>query len=88
MSDENVSLEFFGEQRRRMQADMRDVRADQERRESELRADLAELNRSVSDLGVKLDNFAAAVDARFFTVAETMATNLELTINAINATRR
>ena len=88
MSDENVGLEFLGGQMRRMQADLREVRADQERRESELRAGLAELNRSVSDLGVKLDNFAAAVDARFFTVAEAMATNLELTINAINATRR
>jgi hypothetical protein len=98
MSDDKISLEFLGEQMLRMQADLRGVRSEQVRLESEqtsMRADLRHmqatlvgLDGSVKALDRKLDNFMASVDARFDQVNQTSATNLAITLEAIKGLDR
>ena len=88
MSDDKVSLEFLGEQMQRMQSDLRGVRTEQTRQESELQSlgtKIDAVDAKVDRVERKLDNFAASVDARFDQVHQTMATNLEVMLKAFES---
>jgi hypothetical protein len=90
MSDGKVSLEFLGEQMLRMQADLRGVRSEQVKLESDqanMQAEMQGMRSDLARLDTKLDNFGASVDARFDQVNETMATNLDVVLKAFDAKR-
>lgn len=97
MSDDQVSLDFLGEQMLRMQADLRGVRSEQVKLESEqtsMRADFRRLEGKVDGLDAKVDGLDAKVDrhhsanqAEFEQMRETMALNLEVMLAAFNSRR-
>ncbi len=104
MSDDKVSLDFLGEQMRRMQTDLRGVRTDLTRLETEVhglddkivsvdaKVDLIDakvdrVDAKVDALDAKLGNFMSSVDARFDQVHETMTTNFEIVVRALDAKR-
>ncbi len=90
MSDDKVNLEFLGEQMLRMQADLRGVRSEQVKLESEqtsMRADFRRLEGKVDGLDAKVDRHHAANQAEFKQMRETMALNLEVMLAAFNSRR-
>ena len=90
MSDGKVNLEFLGEQMLRMQADLRGVRSEQVKLESEqasMQAEMTGMRSDLSRLDGKIDGFAASVSARFDQVNQTMATNLDIVLKTINGKR-
>jgi hypothetical protein len=95
MSDGKISLQFLGEQMLRMQADFRGVRSEQLKLESEqatmqadiagLRSDVSRIDAKVDNLAIRVDNLTTSMDAQFSQVHQTMATNLEIMLNALDA---
>ena len=83
MSDDRISLDFLGEQMLRMQADLRGVRSEQVKLESEQTSMRADLKR----LETKIDNLASSVEVRFEQANRTAAINLEVVLNALKAER-
>ena len=102
MSDDKVSLDFLGEQMLRMQADLRGVRSDQVRLETELRADLRALDGKIDSVDAKVERLDAKVErldakvdahdasnqARFAQIQQTAATNLAVTLEAFKGLDR
>jgi|SRR4051812_22535244 hypothetical protein len=97
MSDRKINLEFLGEQMLRVQADLRGVRSEQVKLESEqatmqaemsaMRGDIGGVDTKVERVDAKIDRFSASVDARFDQVNQTMATNLDIVLKAIDTKR-
>jgi hypothetical protein len=79
MADDNIDLRFLGEKMQQMQSDLRQVRADQLRQESEQ----VQMQDRLSRLDDKLENGFRAMDARFEQVFRTIATNTQLNLEAI-----
>jgi regulator of replication initiation timing len=82
---DNVDVRLLGEQVAQLQAQVRGVKADVAQLRAEqlqMEADQAQLK---IDLFHRIDNFEAAVDAKFAQVQETAATNLEVVLAAIQA---
>jgi hypothetical protein len=83
-------LTFLGEQIRRMQGDLRQIRAEQLRLETDQAAMRAELVGMRADLGTLRDDMAAGfdrvlhvMDFRFEQTHNTIATNFEILLQAI-----
>lgn len=74
----NIDLTFLGEQIKRLQSDVRQVRAEQLRQEVELAEGLTALEQQI-------DSLEKSIDAQFAQVNQTMATNLEIMLTAIGA---
>jgi peptidoglycan hydrolase CwlO-like protein len=97
MSDDKVSLEFIGEQMRRMQLDLRSMRTDQVRVEEHVRgldgkidavdAKVDAVDAKVDRVERKLDGFIASVDERFEQANRTAATNLDIVLKAIDVNK-
>ncbi|MBF0459702.1 MAG: hypothetical protein HQK99_17585 [Nitrospirae bacterium] len=75
----NVDVQLLGEQMKRMQAELRDLRG--------VRTDVAHLRAEISDrhegLSERIDNLERAIDARFEQMHQTMAMNLAVVLDAI-----
>jgi predicted nucleic acid-binding Zn-ribbon protein len=70
------------------QAEIAGLRSDVSRMASGqvvMQAEITDLRLEVSSVDGKVDNLAASVDAQFRQVRETMATNLEIVLNALDA---
>ena len=77
----NVDVQLLGEQMKRMQAELRDLRG--------VRTDVAHLRAEISDrhegLNERIDNLERAMDARFEQMHQTMGMNLAVVLEAIKA---
>ena len=95
MADDNIDFRFVGRQVQKLQADVRDLRADHLRLEGDvagLRADISRLEEGqdglahqVTALAQQVENHHQANQAQFRQMAQTDATNLELVLAAIKS---
>ena len=78
-----ADLTFLGEQIKRMQSDLRHVRAEQLRLEADVMERLDTFERSVDARFDAVDARFNSIDARFEQVHRTMAVNLDVLLAAI-----
>src|SRR6266567_2931365 len=91
MASDNVDLQFLGEQMREMQSDIRQVRADQLRLESEqvqTRDHLARLEKKVDGVDSKLEAFRETVTDRFDQVVELLKSSFRVLREEIEGLKR